>query len=127
MILKADVVGVGVDNSTAYQAYVKSRGLPPSGQVSELCHIRQGHLVARQQTGVSVRATIVAEFGGRTSGTSDAALTPAATETRVIRDFESLQDADLQYVQMQLGDASAVDSQWSLDMLVVNIITDGEA
>jgi hypothetical protein len=125
-IYKADADGVSIDGATTYQGYVRTRALPPSGQDSQRSHLRQAVLVARRQSGVSVRCTITGELGERTA-TGDALLTPAASETRVIVGFDDLQDADLRFAQLTLGDAAAADVTWAFEHLNVNVSEDGEA
>lgn len=125
MILMADLTDVLSDDGTAFQAYVRTRPIAPSGGISQLGFVREAHVVASPAPSTTVRLTLRTDFGARTAA-SDVDLTPEGSEKRVIPMFENLQDADITVAQVQIGDASAASSWWSLDMLILPTFEEGE-
>ena len=125
MILISDVDGVMADDGVAFQAYVDSRVLSPSGELSPLGYVREGHIVAKPAASTTIRLRLTADYD-RTPATSDVDLTPEGTETAVLPMFESMQEADITVAQVRIGDASAVASYWALVLLVLPSYVEGE-
>lgn len=124
-LLKADVTGVGLDDATTFRAYVKSKALPPAGVASKLGAVREGFAIARSATAVSISVSATRDFG-EAIVSSTILLTPGATETRVIKDLQELQNADLTHAQITVGDLIAVSSQWTVDLVWVQVHEEGE-
>jgi hypothetical protein len=107
------------DNGTNYQAYVITKAFEPGGP-GFYGAVGDADLLAPAATGVTITATVTADFGEQTK-TGTALLTPsAAAETRVTKRVEDTGfGGDVRFVQYQLGDGSAASNAWSLDRLVV--------
>lgn len=125
MILKTDITGVSADDSVAFQAHVESRPMLPSGKVTQLGLVQEAYLAARAAASVTVQASLIRDFG-ETVAVSTATLTAEGSESHVFRAFENLVNADLTHAALKLGDASAVANYWSLDILHVNVLNEGE-
>lgn len=116
-ILKCDTADTN-DNGTAFQAYVKTKSMLPAEMLGKRVEVKNAILVADALTGVSVRATLDRDFGFDVGSTSDVALTPQASEAKVLGLFSDLQQSDMGVVQAQIGDASAVSVlSWSFDQI----------
>lgn len=115
------------DDGVLFQAYVKTRAMPPAGTITQLGEVGNPvMLVAKPLTGANLRLTIDRDLGQQET-TSDISLTPDATERRVFRKFEAAAAADITAFQFQLGDAAAVASgSWSLDRLEVVAPDEGD-
>ena len=117
-VKKVDDSAVTADASVAFQAYVKTRPIAPggpgyNGEIGDLM------VLAPAATGVTLTATVTPDFGASPDGTGTALLTAAGSETRVSKRLEGSALAGAQFVQIQIGDASAVSNAWSLDHLVI--------
>lgn len=128
LLLKADARGATDDNAETYQAFVKSRAIPPS-DVAKLTGVTQQQqpiLLARSGSGVSLSLTIDKNFGLEVPAPTTILLTPGGSEVGVIKKFEGAAQDDVFVVQLQLGDAAAVANTWSLDALHVKVTEDGD-
>lgn len=119
-ILKCDSSSATDDAGTTFQAYVKMRPILPAGNFGQNFGIGQTTILAKSASGVTITQTIDKDFGVE-SPTSTALLTPAASETRVIREFEGSQMSGAGSIQIQLGDGSAVSNSWTLDALCIPV------
>lgn len=116
-IWKADT-GVS-DNGTAYRAYLQTGAIEPGGP-GWYGAVGDAELVAAAATGVTITATVTADFGLQSQSTGTALLTAEASETIVTRRLEgSALAGDVRFVQHQLGDAAASTAAWTLYRLVV--------
>lgn len=113
-LLRTDDSSVNADDSTTYQAYVTSKAIDlrplHTNKTLGKCYLQ-----AQASSGVTIRQTLIRNYGDETSRTSDVVLTAAGSETRVMKKFE---DADLTEAftfQVRLGDSAAVSNAWTLD------------
>lgn len=99
------------DHGTACQALVTSGAL---AQATQAIEIQRTYVRASAQAGVSLQQTLTRNGGDETARVSTVSLSPAGSQTAVLRRFEdaALQDADT--VQVTLGDGLATASAWTL-------------
>jgi hypothetical protein len=99
------------DNGTAFQASVTSGALAAEPYGIE---VQRSYLRAGASNGVSIQQSLIRNTGDETARTDTVLLNPTGSQTNVLKKFEAaaLQDGDT--FQVQLGDASAVASAWSL-------------
>ncbi len=116
IILKCDTGTT--DNGTAFQSYLLSRPYAPWDRGSK-GRVTEPYIVAKAQTGKSVQGTIIPGMDSGLGISDDVDLSPVATESYVERKFESIDMADINYFQVQVGDVAAMDTSWTLDELVV--------
>jgi hypothetical protein len=64
---------------------------------------------------VTITQSLTRNFGDETARTSTVVLTAAGSETRVLKKFEAAAAADVQTLQVTLGDAAAANNTWTLD------------
>ena len=105
------------DDSTAYQAYIKTKPYPLGG-LGRNCGVGQPHLTAEAGDGVEITQTLVRDYGAE-SRTSTCLLTSDGDETRVQRQFDGSDLNGAGVVQIQLGDGAASAQAWNLDALIV--------
>lgn len=115
------------DAGTAFQAYIESKPLVPWGLGKLGGTALPLFLVAKAQSGVTIRCTtIVNEDATGMSYTSDLLLTPTGTETRIFRKFEDASISAANCFRIRLGDAAAVANTWNLDALMCPLVQQGE-
>lgn len=102
------------DNGTDFQAYVQSRAFSPEPLVNNK-ELAKGYLLSKAVSAVTVRQTLIRNFGDETSRTSDALLTAAGSETKVLAEFEDSALAEMYAFQVRLGDSAAQEGQWTFD------------
>ena len=117
VLLRCDDSTATADNTTMFQAYVKTKPYP-LGRLGFNCSIGQGHLTAKAGDGVTITQTLIRDFGAE-SRESICSLTPDGAETRVQRQFEGADTAGAGVVQFQVGDDVASTQTWTLDALMV--------
>lgn len=118
-VMRCDTTATS-DANTPFQAYATSKPLPAAETLHRRIGTREPHLLAMAQAATSVQVTVVRDFGIE-SRAATVSLAPAASETRVLRKLEGLEMADAAFVQVTIGDASAVASAWTLDALAVPV------
>lgn len=113
------------DRNTPFQAYVKTRAIPPAGSVHKLGHVREPILTAAAQDGVTIQVEVDRDHG-REVQDSNVLLTPDGTESLVIKKCEGAQEADCAVVQFKIGDAAPIENTWDLHHFLVPGSGDGE-
>ncbi len=83
--------------------------------------VSDGQLTAVAAAGVTVRATVVPDFGATTGKTATALLTAAGSETRVSKRLQDLTQAGSQFYQWTFDEPAAQTSAWNLDRFVVHV------
>lgn len=118
-VVKCDNGSVTADNGTPFQTYLTTRPLQPrpgyNGRIGDL------ELLAPAASGVTITATVIPDFGAAPTQTGSALLTAAGAETRVSKRLSDTALSGAEFVQLTIGDASAVSNAWSLDRVVVPI------
>lgn len=104
------------DGSTAFQGYTVSRPFTPAG-LGHNATVGDPHLHAQASADTTIQVSVIRDFGAETL-TATTSIAAAGTETRVQRRLEDLGMHDAGVIQMQIGDASAVDKGWTLDAMV---------
>ena len=108
------------DSATTFQALVKTKPLNFNG--GKPFRISKIAVVAKPATGVTLTATVDADFGRETIAPTFS-LTATASEVsanRVIRTFDA-DLANMTYLQLQIGDASAVANSWQIERIYVAV------
>lgn len=108
------------DNATTFQALVKTRPIPfNNGQPFRLTKVA---IVAKPATDVTLTVTADADMGRETKADT-ISLTATSSESganRVIRILD-LDLANMSYLQIQVGDASAISNTWQIERIYVAI------
>jgi hypothetical protein len=120
-ILKADTSDTS-DNGTAFRGYVRTRPFTPAGLATNF-GLDEGYLVAEAGSGVSIRLSVIRDMGAETR-TSDVTLTATGSETYVLKKFEACDLSEAWCAQMEIGDASATASAWTLEGFMVPVKTE---
>lgn len=121
----ADQDGVLTDGGQNFRGYIITRAFPPSGFVNVLGLVRESFLVAKAADNTFLQMQVLRDFGLSTpSSTVD--LTPVDTETRVLRKFEDIREADIIDCQIRLGDPFSTNTYWVLDLCCLQQQTEGE-
>lgn len=116
------------DMDEDYQAFVKTRTFPPGETIHSLGTVGQEQqpiLIARAADGVEIELEVDRDRGAELQ-TATVDLSPASSESRVIRKFQETQLADMGLAQFKLGDEDANPNLWSLDRLTVRTTKDGD-
>lgn len=104
------------DNGTTYQGYVITKAVEPGGP-GFVGEAGEAVLLAKVASGVTITDTVTGDFG-LTTATGTALLTAVGSETRVSVPLTGSALGQVQFVQHQIGDASASDVTWTLDRLI---------
>lgn len=112
------------DAGTNFQAYIKSRPFTPWGLGRRGGMVDEAVLIGSAQSGVTIQLSIDRDMGAEVL-TSTCLLTPDASETHVVRQFEGSTVADANCIQLTLGDSAATSNAWNLDALIVPIADEG--
>lgn len=104
------------DAGTAFQAYVETT--PRGIGLDKHGHTVEPRLLADAASGVTIRVTAKANFGGLSDVTADRTLTADGSETIVRKTLEGLQQAGMEFVAYRIGDAAAVSNGWTLHALI---------
>ena len=118
---KGDTDGQTSDGGTTFQAYILTRPVEPGGPGFNGT-VGDPLLTAQVSTGVTITATVIPDFDATFTKTGTATLTAANAETRVSNRLEGMALTSAQFVQYQVGDASAIANSWNLDRLVVTYV-----
>lgn len=113
------------DNGTLFQAYVTTKAYEVGGPGYK-GEVGDPILVASPSNNVvgsdtTITMNVIPDFGVETSKNSTALLTPATTETRVIRRFQDASLNGFQFYQWKIGDTNALQQAWSFDRLTIPI------
>jgi len=103
-----------LDDTTPFRAYLTSRAMTGNLWPTNKEAVRS-YLLATAEPGVTIQQAWVRNFGDEVNRTDAVMLTPQGSETRLLRKFESPELAEAYAFQVQLGDASAVSSGWTLE------------
>lgn len=107
------------DAGANYQAYIKTKPYALVG-LGRNARTQEVSLLAKTQSGVTLTLSLIRDFGLETR-TSTVSLTAAASETRKQVRIEGSELAQAGVVELQIGDAAAANTTWTLDGLVVPI------
>ena len=120
-ILKCDTADTN-DNATNFQAYIKTRPLVTTGDLGTKAGLEDVLLLAKTQSGVTITLTVDRDFLAETR-TATVVLTAASTETRAVLKFEASGMGEANVIQLQVGDGAAASNTWTLDGLIVPLVT----
>lgn len=104
------------DDGNAFQAFVTSRAYT-LGEIGMYVGIQKAFLRAKAAAGVTIRLSLVPDFGATATRTSDVSIAAAGSETRVTKTFSDARTARSLALQFTLGDSAAVSNNWTLDAL----------
>lgn len=102
------------DNGVSYQAYVESGALTVD-PIIQRKQVLRSWLLAEVASGVTIRETLIRNFGDQTNQTFDKLITAAGSETRVLVPFTDTSLQDVLTMQVRLGDSAASSAAWTLD------------
>lgn len=108
-----------LDGTAAYRAYVRSRAWrwSPMGRLKKLL---EAVVIAKTRAATSIRARFIGNWGvNETSQTIS--LAPSGSETYVRPRPNPVDFTDLMTVQMEVGDATAVDNSWEVESCEVQV------
>lgn len=105
------------DAGASFQAYVDlpTRHLAGLGRK---CSVGQPAILGTVGS-QTLRVTLTPEYDATRARTGDVTMTAVGSETRTTRVVEGVEYADVDTVQIRIGDASANTSTWTIDALVV--------
>lgn len=127
MILKADVTGVSADDNETFRGYVRTGAIAPhSDEEAGLSAVRESWVILRAGATAQMAISVRGDFG-KELGASSVSGAASGTETFVIRKWDHPQEADMQFVQLEVGDASAAATQWAVHYVESLTIEEGEA
>jgi hypothetical protein len=106
-------------DGTAFQASITTRPLPGKEPDSTLS-VNTAHVVADATSGITVQLSLVRDYGAETRAFTTL-LTPVGTETIATKRFDSAELANARALQVTIGDASALASNWRLHALMFRI------
>lgn len=104
------------DTGTTFRAYVKTKPYM-LGTLWEKFGMMAGVLLGRAEAGTTITIQMIRNFGVETKSVT-ASLSPATTESHVIRPIDNASFSSLNTVQLEYGDASASEQAWSVDQMV---------
>lgn len=107
------------DFGTNYQAKIRTRPFLPTSTLGK-AGVAMGTLMAVAASGVSVRISLIRDYGVETIS-KDVVLTPSASETSVIKPVDDLSMSEVTALQVELGDAAAQNADWELESLVLKM------
>lgn len=111
------------DNGTAFQSYIESRPFMPWGLGNFGGMPEEAVLAAGAAAGVVIRLTCIRDMGIE-SLTFDLNISPEASETHVMRQFDASRFAQARSIKFRVGDASAVDAAWNLDAVIAGTVSE---
>lgn len=106
------------DVSTNYRSYVRTRPNLMQGLLGK-GGVMSGTLTA-PASAATVRVRLIRDYGLETQD-FDISIAAAASETHVVRPVDNLNIAELRALQVEIGDSAAVNQDWVLDALVLQM------
>jgi hypothetical protein len=107
------------DGGTAFRAYVKTKPYTLGGLWSKF-GLMAAVLLSRAAAGTSIAIGMIRNFGVETR-TVSVDISPAASESHVIKPVDNASMSELNTVQLEYGDATASEQEWSLDQFTFKI------
>ncbi len=109
------------DNGTEYAARLTTKPLSPSNLETQF-EIRGATLVAKAASGAEVMLSAIPNGGTETTETAETiALTPASSETFVIKKRDDFRISELKTVQLDFADVPTPGARWELARLAVTV------
>ena len=108
------------DDGTTFRGYQTSRAFVPT-VLSKTQQVMRASLLAEASSGVTITQGLIRNFGDETTRTDTCVLTAAGSETRVLKRFESPDLQDAYAFQVEIGDASATASAFTLERWAATI------
>jgi hypothetical protein len=90
--------------------------VPPKTLDSKMT-VKGAYILAEAAAGVTLSLGLIPDYDADASAvrTFTVSLAASGTETRVIREIDGAETAEVRALQVSIGDAAAVASQWSVD------------
>ena len=108
------------DDGTAFQCILKTR--PFAFNEGNAVRIGTPWLIAEVASGVTLTVSYILDFG-RITKTGTVSLTAVGSETHKIIRLEGLEAGEMaQFIEFQIGDASAVSNVWNVSRLYVPVM-----
>lgn len=105
------------DDSVNFQAYATSPAFVPAN-INQRLRIQKAYMQASAHNGVTLTLSLIKNFGADTR-TDTELLTASGSETRVMRQFDNAQDAEVKAMQFKIGEAAAANNAlWTVDEII---------
>jgi len=121
VILKCDTSDTD-DNATDFQAYITTRPVLTTADLAHKVGCLEPTVIGKALAGSDVSVTIARDFGKETR-TQSISLAPAASETRVVQKVAALEMGEADAIQITVGDSAANDEVWSVDAVIVPVVS----
>ena len=108
------------DNGVNYRAYARTKPYV-LGDLLVKGGVLAGTIMASGGSGSSVATSLIRDFGAETSTPRVATLTPPSPGQRVIAPMDNLSLTGSYVLQVETGDAAAVNADWEIDMIALKI------
>lgn len=122
-VKRQDDAAVTDDAGTNIQASITTRPIRPGGPGYKGT-LGDVLLLAPVASGVTITATVTPDFGGQPPQTGTVSLTAAGSETRIASPANRFSDTAVsgaEYIQLTIGDGSAISNAWSIDAVTIPI------
>lgn len=107
------------DSGTPFRAYLRTKPYIIGGLWNKF-GLMAAALIALATNAVNLTITMIRNFGVEQRSVS-ISLTPFGSESNVVKPIDNASMSDLNVIQLEYGDATAVDSSWSVDQMVFKI------
>lgn len=108
-----------VDGTTPYRAYLDTKEYAPAG-LGRNCDVREPYLLAESSDTATIAVELRADFGRLELPIGYLSLAPDQNETHVLRRISGLENAGFGTLRMRIGDATEIDTDWTLDAIVAH-------
>lgn len=113
------------DDSTTFQALVKTRPLVPNK--GQRFRATTPWILAKAAQGVTLTVTFIGDFGALVNQVCTIDLSPSAQgESRVYKRAEGVDLSACHFLEIQIGDAAAVANSWQIERIYVPIMDEDE-
>lgn len=119
-LLKIDDATSTTDNGTNFQAYITSKAFT-AGPLNVFKRLGKAYVKAAAAIGVTIRLTLVRNFGDEADRTFDTSIAAAGSETRVMARYDAAALTYANTFQATLGDSAAISNAWTLDKFVATV------
>jgi hypothetical protein len=106
------------DNGTAYAASMESKPFVRGNLLTQF-EARGGVVVGKAVTGAAVDVSVIRDFGLETDTASDVSFTPTASETRVVEQLDHLGLSDMHAMSIGVADVASPTARWELDLIAM--------
>jgi hypothetical protein len=102
------------DDATTFRGYIRG-GAKTGDTLPKDKQVMLAYLLASAESGVTLTLNWIRNFGDETNRTDTVLLTASASESKVLRQFESPDLTGAHTFQAEIGDASAASTAFTLE------------